>query len=190
METARPAEPAAWRPLPGFPAIRLRPLGPDDQAALERLGRSSDPEDLRLRFFHMIADADPRLLRRLTHLDPARELALIACEGESRTPIGVVRLHGDAAGETAEFAVLVRSDRQRQGLGRAMMEAIIAEARARGLKRLAGQILPENDRMLALARRLGFSLRATPEGVVEAALDLAPVRPPRARPAGRRTAPG
>jgi len=164
--------------LRGGRRIHLRPLRKDDGPMLERLGRRSTPEDLRLRFFHMIGEGDQRLLDLLTDLDPARETALVAHEPGDPTPLGVVRLHSDVAGGSAEFAILVRADVQRLGLGRRLIETVLALGRERGYRRITAQMLPENIKMLRLARRLGFDLVRTVEGPVEAILDLGPKPPP------------
>ena len=42
------------------------------------------------------------------------------------------------------------------------MRALIQGAGVRGLKRMEGFVLAENDRMLALVRRLGFSVQTDP----------------------------
>ncbi len=156
--------------------MRVRPLRPDDGPALERLARACDPEDLRLRFFQAIGEGQRSLLDKLTRLDPARDAAFIGFEPAGRTPLGVVRLHGDPDGREAEFAILVRSDAHNHGIGHALMSLIIETARERGLAAIHGQILPENSRMLAFARDLGFRLSSTPEGVVVARLALDPAQ--------------
>ena len=73
--------------------------------------------------------------------------------------LAVVRLHREPRGDTAEFAVTVRSDQQGHGFGRLMMEHIIAYGRAQGLKTIFGLVLHENQGMLKLARALGFTPR-------------------------------
>lgn len=169
-----PGSAAAHPQASATPSMKVRPLRPDDGPALERLARSCDGEDLRLRFFHAVGEGHRALLDRLTRLDPAREEAHVAFEPRSRIPLGVVRLHGDAEDGAAEFALLVRSDSKGLGVGRALMELIISRAQARGCRTIHAPILPENSRMLALVRSLGFTMEATPEGLVEARLDLCP----------------
>ncbi len=110
-----------------LPPMRVRPLRPGDGPALERLARACDPEDLRLRFFQAIGEGHRSLLDKLTRLDPARDAAFIAFEPRSRTPLGVVRLHGDPGGREAEFAILVRSDAHNHGIGHALMSLIIED---------------------------------------------------------------
>ena len=61
-----------------------------------------------------------------------------------------------------------------KGLARHLMNRLIAWARISGLSEIVGQILADNAPMLAFVRRLGFTLRRTPEepDVMEARLTL------------------
>ena len=69
---------------------------------------------------------------------------------------GVVRLHGDDEGESAEFAILLRTHLKGHGLGWLMMKHMIANAKAKGLKFIHGQVLAENRTMLQMCGELGF----------------------------------
>lgn len=162
----------------------IRRLRPEDAEALHAMGAACSPEDLRARFLHTVRNAEAAQLRKLTELDPARELALIAFADGDSTPAGVVRLHADKDGGRAEFAVLVRTDLQRKGLGRMLMELIIDCARQRGVRQIEGSVLAENERMLGLARSLGFSRAPARDGVAAVRLSLS-----RDRTAGRSAAP-
>ena len=44
------------------------------------------------------------------------------------------------------------------GVGTALMQALIARAREKGLRRMYGEILAQNGKMLDLARALGFGI--------------------------------
>ncbi|WP_309571037.1 N-acetyltransferase family protein [Deinococcus sp.] len=57
---------------------------------------------------------------------------------------------------TAEHSVYVRDDCRGQGLGRALLETLIADARARSLHTLIGGLDAENAGSLAFHERLGF----------------------------------
>ena len=65
---------------------------------------------------------------------------------------------------SAEFAILVRSDLKGQGLGRLLMNKIIACCRSRGTGEVKGLVLASNQAMLGLARRLGFRVDPGPDG--------------------------
>jgi acetyltransferase len=72
-------------------------------------------------------------------------------------------LHADSAYETAEYAILLRSDLKGRGLGWAMMKLLIEYAKSEGLKYLTGQVLRGNQAMLQMCRDLGFSVKADPD---------------------------
>ena len=59
----------------------------------------------------------------------------------------------------AEFGIVVRSDLKGGGLGERLMRKLIQHFRARGTQRLEGSVLRENERMLQLARDLGFTFK-------------------------------
>jgi acetyltransferase len=144
--------------------LSVRSLVPDDASALVDLFDHLTPEDVRARFLVGLRALPPRLLERLSHPDRERELALAAFHPDlSGSLCGVARLAIDADDRNrAEFAVAVRSDWKRRGLGRALLEALIRGARARGIGELRGEILGENAPMIALARKLGFAIAADP----------------------------
>jgi acetyltransferase len=74
-----------------------------------------------------------------------------------------VRLMAEPDRERAEYSVLVRSDLKGRGLGRRLMEAMVAHARDQGIGEIYGDVLRENVAMLRLAERLGFARDAVPD---------------------------
>ena len=154
----------------------LRPIRPDDAPLLVDFSAHCDPNDLRLRFFLTMRVLPPRLAYRLSHLDYVREMALIAVPlaPDGVCPIaGVVRLAGDAGGTEAEYAIEVRSDLKRHGLGRRLMQEILSYARTHGYARVVGEVLAENAAMLHLARELGARVALADSGVVRVVFELA-----------------
>jgi GNAT superfamily N-acetyltransferase len=75
---------------------------------------------------------------------------------------GVARLHENSAYDTAEYAVLVRSDLKGKGLGWLLMQTIIEYARNEGLGKIEGQVLNENRTMLRMCAELGFTITSDP----------------------------
>ena len=73
-----------------------------------------------------------------------------------------MRLHADANHETAEYAILLRSDLKGLGLGWELMQLIIEWAKADGLSVIEGQVLRENTVMLDMCRALGSRSAPTP----------------------------
>jgi acetyltransferase len=64
---------------------------------------------------------------------------------------------------------------QGRGIGRRLLEKLIAVARNRGIGRIYGDVLATNAGMLALARQLGFNLSRVPDDptLTRIALELA-----------------
>ena len=65
-------------------------------------------------------------------------------------------------GCSAEYAVAVRSDWKGRGVGYVLMARLIEIARQYGIGELVGEVLRENEPMLAMCRELGFAIRADP----------------------------
>lgn len=156
--------------------VFARPLRPEDEPKVLSLLQHVTREDLRLRFFDSIKEFSHEFLARLTRLDYAQAMAFIAFDEATGDTLGVVRLHSDATHETGEFAILLRSDLKGRGLGWALMKMMIEYAGSEGLKRVFGQVLPENSVMLGMCRELGFEVKTDPEdrGLYDVTLVLDP----------------
>jgi acetyltransferase len=159
--------------------VDVRPIRPEDEPAIIKLLQEVSPEDLRLRFFHPMKEFPHQFIARLAQLDYARAMAFLARDPETRDAIGVVRLHSDSRYETAEYAILLRSDLKGRGLGWALMQLLIDYARSEGLKSLFGEVLSDNTTMLAMCRELGFTVTSDPEerGLSKVSFDLPPHQP-------------
>lgn len=155
----------------------VRPVRPEDATRLEALMAEMEPEDIRLRFLSPLKTLPRHLVARLTQIDYAREMAFVALEdqGDGETAIaGAARLTADPDNERAEYAVLVRSRSKGSGLGYALMQHLIAYARARGIGEMFGIVMRENAPMLAMCTSLGFLKRpvADDPGLIEVVLPL------------------
>jgi acetyltransferase len=155
--------------------LTIRPIRPEDEQAHSAFAAAMTPNDLRLRFFGAVSGFEHSQLARMTQIDYDREMALIATRGEGSAAVtlGVVRTITDPDNECAEFALAVRSDLKGKGLGRLLMERIVAYVRARGTGCIVGEVLRENRPMLHLATALGFATSSTADpAVVEVKLPL------------------
>jgi acetyltransferase len=87
--------------------------------------------------------------------------------------IGVTRAVSDPDNIDAEFSVLVRSDLKGLGLGRRLLEKMIIYTTEHGIQRLTGITMPNNQGMVALARKLGFEVDIQlQDGIVNLTLGL------------------
>jgi acetyltransferase len=137
----------------------IRPIRPEDEPLILALHASHSEHTLRMRFFGLVKTLSRDSLIRLCHLDYDREMALTAVLTEGGDPhlLGVARYYLHPETGSAEFAIVVNDAYQRQGLGRHLMQQLIAIARERGVRCLVGQVLAENEPMLHLMHTLGFA---------------------------------
>jgi len=149
--------------LPGGVELFIRPLRPDDEAALADMLEHVTPDDIRLRFFTPRTTMDRALIALLTQLDYARDMALVAIRPEDNAILGVSRLMGDTNGKNAEYAILIRSDQQHEGLGTALLRHLLLFAAAEGYHRIYGSVLSENRKMLEFCKSMGFELKQSVE---------------------------
>jgi acetyltransferase len=142
--------------------VFVRPIRPEDEPKVAAFFRAMDPEDLRQRFFTPVRQVPRAFIARLTQIDYARTMALIALDAADAM-LGVVQLESDPDVETGEYAILLRSDLKGRGLGWRLMRTLVRLARREGLTTVTGQVLTENASMLALCRELGFEIAPDPD---------------------------
>ncbi|WP_312285293.1 bifunctional acetate--CoA ligase family protein/GNAT family N-acetyltransferase [Yokenella regensburgei] len=164
-----------WITLKDKDRCLFRPILPEDEPALQRFISQVTKEDLYYRYFSEINEFTHDDLANMTQIDYDREMAFVAVRqsGEITEILGVSRAISDPDNIDAEFAVLVRSDLKGLGLGRQLLEKLIAYTREHGLQRLNGITMPNNQGMIALARKLGFHVDIQLEdGIVGLSLRL------------------
>jgi acetyltransferase len=148
-------------PRPGTrrPFVALRQIRPDDAAALQGFVRALSPASRRLRFHAALNELSETALQALTCVDQRSRVAFVLTVTEH----GTERIVGEACyavssdGETAEFGIAVADALRGLGLAERLLAALIAAARAAGLRWLVGEVLAGNARMLAFMRRCGFA---------------------------------
>ncbi|SEM46691.1 acetyltransferase [Pseudoxanthomonas sp. GM95] len=141
----------------------VRPVRPEDDALFRAFFARVTDEDLRLRFFQSVKHFSHEFIARLTQLDYARSIALVAIEPNSGEMLGAVRLLADADYDRGEYGILIRSDLKGAGLGWQLMRIMIEYAHWQGLRMVEGQVLRENRTMLAMCQQLGFTLKPDPD---------------------------
>jgi RimJ/RimL family protein N-acetyltransferase len=146
----------------GTPVL-IRQLAAEDASLYPDFLSDVIATDLRLRFFAPIREVSHDLLDKLIHYDPARAMAFIAVDEQSRKMLGVVRLHDDPSGESAEFAILVRSRLKGHGVGWLLMQRMLEFSKHKNLRMVRGQVLSENTEMLAMCAKLGFHIADDPD---------------------------
>lgn len=141
--------------------LRIRPLRPDDR---EREIAYINGLSARSRYFRLFTPLKflPRhLLDQLMDIDYRQRMALVATTQQDGVEqfVGVARYCATDEPGTAELGISVSDAWQRSGIGSLLLRQLIAYAREQNIQRLIGLVLPDNEAMVALARRLGFTVR-------------------------------
>jgi acetyltransferase len=163
--------------LPDGRCLLIRPIRPEDEPDFQKIFASLTPEEVRLRFLHLMNVLSHDQAARLTQIDYDREMALMV-EGRNQAGeaelYGGVRISADPDMERAEYAILLRHDMTGLGLGPMLLRRIIDYARGRGIREIFGEVLSDNKTMLKLCRAFGFTVKSEREdpGVMYVSLKL------------------
>jgi RimJ/RimL family protein N-acetyltransferase len=156
----------------GGERVLIRPMRPDDVGLYRDFLADVSAEDLRLRFFGRIAELTAEESKKLSHLDYVHDAAFGAFDEQSGEMLGLVRLRDELDEQTAQFAILVRSQLKNHGLGWLLMHRAIDFAKEKRLRRVYGDVLSENTGMLQMADELGFGTQDIGSGMTRVVLDL------------------
>jgi RimJ/RimL family protein N-acetyltransferase len=143
--------------LPDGAVVAVRPLEPDDRAALEAAVARLSATTRYLRFAAPkphLTKADLDRLLDLDHHDREALLAIDPATGDGVAVARYVRLPGEP--DVAELAITVADAWQRRGLGSALTRLLVQRARAEGLRRLRAVTLAENYGAQRMLHRGGF----------------------------------
>jgi acetyltransferase len=160
--------------------VQIRPIRPEDEPAMVRFHESLSERTVYQRYLQLL-NLNQRVaherLTRICFIDYARQMALVA-ERENRETgeseiVAVGRLQGLSNAPSAEFAVVVADEYQKQGLGTLLLHRLIEIGRREGVKTITAEILAENAAMQKVATRCGFKMeRELGDPVVTARLEL------------------
>lgn len=153
----------------------IRPIRPEDAPLMVQLFESLSPQSIHFRFFGPLKQLPHSMLARFTQIDYDREIALVAlCEAESdEKMLGVARVITEINGKHAEFSVIVGDPWHGKGIGAELLKRCLSIAKERGIEKVKGLVLPENTQMLALGRKLEFSVKRVPgKSEYELCIDL------------------
>ncbi|HEX2825801.1 MAG TPA: GNAT family protein [Burkholderiales bacterium] len=150
----------------GTEQVVLRPVRAEDRAAYVDFISRIDPADLRRRFFDAHGLSPQSDFEHHVRKDRDGGTGFVAVRQLRGSPdeiVGEARVHRYPGVRAAELAIIVRSDMQRRGLGRALMQKAIEYCAAHGMEVIA-RMLPDNDAMIGLAKRSGMQVEHAPDG--------------------------
>jgi RimJ/RimL family protein N-acetyltransferase len=156
--------------------VHVRPIAPEDEPLLHQAVAAMSERTVYFRFFSPLKRLPDALAHRLAVVDYNDRFALVAT---SHRPSGKERILGvaryDRARDTdvAEVAVAVIDEYQHRGLGGALLAILARVARQHGIKTFTLIVLPENQQMLGLLRKIGWIHHAKLSGgVYDISFDL------------------
>jgi RimJ/RimL family protein N-acetyltransferase len=150
--------------------VGIRPIRPADAAGLIAMYDRLSHHTAYQRFFSVMRRLPPDWARLLANVDYQRRLALVAEHEAPSGPelIAVARYEPTEEPGMVEVAFVVQDGWQNRGLGTILLDARLAAAEARGVRRFSAYVLADNQRMLdMLARFTDVERRTLASGVVE-----------------------
>jgi RimJ/RimL family protein N-acetyltransferase len=134
--------------------VLLRPARASDATGVRDLFFHLPDNDIYTRFFRRVRALSTEDVRRLCNYDQQSSVGFVAVTGprDHEVIVGQCCYFVNPSSNTAETAFLVDSAWQGCGLGGAMQRRLVEHAQARGLRGFTAEILPQNSRMLALAK--------------------------------------
>jgi acetyltransferase len=151
-----------WKMKDGTPVV-IRPISAEDEMLMRGFHASLSDRTVYMRYLSPMMLSNRithERLARMTHNDYDREIALVV-EGEKnrqKVIMGVARLSKlRGTNEEARFTMLISDHYQGQGLGKELLNRIIAIGRNENIARIIALMAPENEAMKKLCRSAGFS---------------------------------
>jgi RimJ/RimL family protein N-acetyltransferase len=148
--------------------VLVRPIVPEDEPLLHEAVAAMSERTVYFRFFSPLKRMPDALAHRLAVVDYNDRFALVATDKHraSERIVGVARYDRVVNTDVAEVAVAVIDEFQRRGLGSALMTILGKVATEHGIKTFTLIVLPENQQMLGLLRKMGWIHRAKLSGGV------------------------
>ena len=144
--------------------VTLRPIRVADADIEQQFVRGLSDEARYFRFMDMLRELSPQMLKQMTDIDYHNQMALIAVtrSADHEIQIAVGRFIVFPDGVDCEFAIVVGDAWQKKGIATALMQLLIEAARSRGLKKMIGEVLASNVKMLKFVAALGFHAATDP----------------------------
>lgn len=139
----------------------IRPIKPEDAPLFVELFNALTPTSIYYRFFSVVKTLSAEVLARFTQVDYDREISFVALDDseDQERMLGVANIVGEPDGKRGEFSVLIGDPWQGKGIGAKLLLQCLAIAKERGMEIVWGTVLAENSYMIALGKKLGFTVK-------------------------------
>jgi len=148
--------------------IAIRAIRPEDRTSVLEAFKGLDREAIYRRFFSPKKELTDPELKRLTDVDFANIVALVATtktsKGETLIAGGRYAVVDTESPRSAELAFLTGGCYRGRGIAGLLLKHLTRLAEDAGLERFEAEVLAENRPMLAVFKRSGLPMRQTREG--------------------------
>lgn len=141
--------------------LDVRPASPADQQLVLDFLRSLDVQDLRFRFLAAVKPSD-EIAQLFTRVDHTHVENLLAFDTSDGRLAATAMVAAESSPDTAELAIVIRSDLRYKGIGRALLSYACDVAKARGYQRLECIESNENRDFVTVEGEFGFEARSHP----------------------------
>jgi len=151
---AYPVEDERIVTLKNHQSVMLRPATAADANGTRALFHQLSKDDIYTRFFQRVQGLSNREVQRLCNLNYETEVAFVATTGprEHEQIVGHACYFVNPSTHLAETAFMIQPAWQGTGLGTALQRRMVDHAMTRGIRGFVAEILPENKKMVNLAR--------------------------------------
>jgi RimJ/RimL family protein N-acetyltransferase len=147
--------------------VTVRAIRREDAGTILQAFRGLDRESVYRRFFSPKKDLSSAELVQLTDVDFNRVVALVVTKADQN---GEVLIGGgryaveDPASRAAEIAFMTGAAHRGLGIASLILKHLVRIARDAGISRFDGEVLAENQPMLAVFRRSGLPMSMARDG--------------------------
>jgi len=148
--------------------ILMRPVRMSDEPLLKDFFYSLSDKSNYRRFITLRRYLPHEVLQKMIAIDFTREMVILAVvpDGEMEKVVGVAQYVVVGEAHTAEIALAVRDEYQRQGIGNELLAYISQIAKRQGLLGFTADVLGENKPVIKLLEQSGLGLqKSMSEGV-------------------------
>jgi acyl-CoA hydrolase/GNAT superfamily N-acetyltransferase len=144
----------------GGERVTVRPAKPVDGRRIQEHFYNLDPDDVVARFFHEKKTFLQDEMESVTQIDYIQDLTMLALVGEFGfgRVVGVGEYLLDSETNTAEIAFSISRAYQKKGLGRILLNKLLAAAREHGISGFFAYTSAENQGMIRLFNMLPFKV--------------------------------
>ncbi|HLS45024.1 MAG TPA: GNAT family N-acetyltransferase [Ornithinicoccus sp.] len=184
MKDLPPGYPREWEAdvvLTDGSVAHVRPIVPDDTEAIHTFHSKQSPESIYLRFFAPVPRLSDKDVRRFTHVDYDKRVALVMMIGDEIAGVGRYDRLEETDYTSAEVAFNVADEHQGRGIGSVLLEHLAAIGREGGVRLFVADVLPQNRKMINVFQDAGFEVEHEFEdGVIAVSFAIEPTEASRA----------